>query len=136
MLSANCTQDAVDVVGDGGALVLRASSSSVESPGFLAAYSAHVIRPPSAARRDGDSGADDGTGEHSDNGDSEAASMERWAGTAALDPAAQAIRSLQARDVEHPCAGRALHGTCIDWHVKRLVLRSGFAVSSKNAEVT
>ena len=103
-------QDAVDVVGDGGDLVLRASSSSVESPGFLAAYSAHVIRPPSAVQHNGDDGAGDRTGEHADDAESEAASEERWAGTGALDPAAQAIRSLQARD-EHLCAGRAMQGS-------------------------
>jgi len=85
----------VDVISDGGNLVLRASSSSVESPGFLAAYSAHVIRPPFAPRRDGDDGSGDETGEHGADAESEAASVERWTGTGALDPAAQAIRSLQ-----------------------------------------
>ena len=92
-------QDAVDIVGDGGDLVLRATSSSVESPGFLAAYSAHVIRP-SAARRQGDDGAGDETGEQTDETESEAASVERWTGTGAVDPAAQAIRSLQARTLK------------------------------------
>ena len=91
----------MDVVGDGGDLVLRASSSSVESPGFLAAYSAHVIRPPSAVQHNGDDGAGDrDRGACIDDAESEAASEERWAGTGALDPAAQAIRSLQASQAQ------------------------------------
>ena len=90
-------QDAVDIVGDDGDLALRASSSSVESPGFLAAYSAHVIRPPAAARQHSDEGSDGEASGPPDDTDPETASVERWAGSGGEDPAAQAIKSLQVR---------------------------------------
>ena len=114
----------MDIVSDGGDLVLRASSSSVVSPGFLAAYSAHVIRPPSAARRDGEDGAGDETGGHIDDAESESSSVERWAGTGALDPAAQAIRSLQARQAQQStCRVQAeqIMAPCAGWLVEIIV---------------
>ena len=100
----------MDIVGGGGGgLVLRASSSSVESPGFMAAYSAHVIRPPSAGRHHDDEGEDEEDTGPSDDADTDAASVDRWAGTASADAAAEAIRSLEASAAPDPVRTQ---GTC------------------------
>ena len=110
MLLSTTAQDAVDIVGDDGGLVLRALSSSVVSPGFLAAYSAHVIRPPSAALHRGDDGGGDESMQPPEGANSDATSVERWAGTAGTEPQAQAIRSLQAS------AHSQSRVRSVDWH--------------------
>ena len=95
MAAARMRQDAVDVTDGGGSLALRASTSSVESPGFLAAYSAHVIRPLAAQLGDiQDSealAAEHGT-------DADTTGVPRWACGTGADPTAAAIRSLQRGD--------------------------------------
>ena len=69
----------MEVEGEAGALVLRASSSSVISPGFMAVYSGHALKQQSQggahSAADGDREAGDG-GE----GGEDAAAEEGWDG--------------------------------------------------------
>ena len=88
--SFDCSQDAVDVIGEGGALALRASTSSVEFAGFLAAYSAHVIK--AAASQPGDASE---TSEPEQGTDADVTSAAGWDGAGGVEPTAVAIRSLQ-----------------------------------------
>ncbi len=99
----------MDISGEGGALVLRASTSSVEFPGFLAAYSAHVIRP--AAVQPGNAG--DGEALEPEHGfNANAASTAEWDGATGTDPTAAAIRSLQASLTTFPVPALCSACTC------------------------
>ena len=67
--------------GEAGALVLRASSSSVISPGFLSVYSSHALKQ----RAEGDDGTDadaegDDGGAGGAEGGEDAAAVEWWSG--------------------------------------------------------
>lgn len=98
----------MDVEGESGALILRASCSSVISPGFLSVYSTHALKQSKGgsetdASGDDDAGGDEGVGSEGIAAGEEgiASAVEAWSG--APSDATTVIAAMTVRGVKFSC---------------------------------
>ena len=98
----------MDVEGDDGAVILRASYSSVISPGFLSVYSTHALKQSRGGSETDASGDDDRGGDEGVRSEGIAAgeegiasAVESWSG--APSDATAVIAAMTVRGVKFSC---------------------------------